>query len=95
MKTKVLREDLARFDTRLPKDQKLYFEKAALLGGYRNFTDFIIATLQEKAKKIIHESELIIASQKDSEIFFNAITNPDKPNSNLTQAVKEYQSLTK
>ena len=93
MKTKELIENWSRFDTRLPKVQKQFFEKAAQLGGYRTLTDFIITALQEKAKKIINENEQIIASQKDSDIFFNAITNPDKPNSDLSEAVKEYKSI--
>ncbi len=46
----------ARFDARLPKEQKDLFEKAAQLGGYRNLTDFVIRIAQEKAKKIIKES---------------------------------------
>ncbi len=32
----------ARFDTRLPKEQKEYFEYAANLGGFRNLTEFIV-----------------------------------------------------
>lgn len=40
-------KESARFDARLPKEQKLLFEKAAQLGGYRNLTDFIIHAVQE------------------------------------------------
>lgn len=50
-----IKHDKARFDTRLPLEQKQLFEKAAILGGYRNLTDFIIATVQEKAIEIIEE----------------------------------------
>ena len=42
----------ARFDARLPKEQKQFFEKAAFLGGYRNLTDFVVRVVQEKAKEI-------------------------------------------
>lgn len=83
----------ARFDTRLPKAQKDYFEKAAQLGGFRNLTDFVIATVQEKAKEIIAEREQIIASQKDSEIFFDAIFNPQSPNEELTKAAEDFKKL--
>ena len=85
--------DKARFDTRLSQDQKLLFEKAAQLGGYRNLTDFVLATVQEKAVSIIEEQEQIIASKKDSELFFDAITNPSKPNTQLKKAVKHYNDL--
>jgi uncharacterized protein (DUF1778 family) len=83
----------ARFDTRLSKDQKILFERAASLGGYRNLTDFVIAALQEKANQIIADQERIIASQKDSKIFFDAIINPPKPNKNLVDAAREYRAL--
>ncbi len=81
----------ARFDTRLPLEQKLLFERAAALGGYRNLTDFLILSAQEKAKQIILESETIIASERDSEIFFNALTEPDIPNKKLSKAAEVYK----
>ncbi|MEN2434279.1 DUF1778 domain-containing protein [Weeksellaceae bacterium A-14] len=80
----------ARFNARLPKEQKQFFEKAALLGGYRNLTDFVILAVQEKAQKIIQEKERIIASNRDSQIFFDAITKSKKPNEALTNALNDY-----
>ncbi len=80
----------ARFNARLPKEQKQFFEKAALLGGYRNLTDFVILAVQEKAQKIIQEKEQIIASNRDSQIFFDAITKSKKPNEALTNALNDY-----
>ena len=56
MATKELNTKNARFDTRLPKEQKVFFERAAQLGGYRNLTEFVVITVQEKAKEIISES---------------------------------------
>jgi uncharacterized protein (DUF1778 family) len=93
MATIDIKHEKARFDTRLPKEQKMFFERAARLGGYRSLTDFVILAVQEKAKKIISEQERIIASQKDKEIFFNAIVNSPKANNNLTDAVNEYKTL--
>lgn len=80
----------SRFDARLPKEQKQFFEKAAYLGGYRNLTDFIIRVVQEKAKEIIKAKEQIIASERDSQIFFDAITNPQKPSETLKNALTDY-----
>lgn len=90
MQIKAATNESTRFDTRLPKEQKAYFEKAAQLGGYRNLSEFILSTAMEKAKEIISENERIIASQRDSEIFLNAIFQQIKPNSNLIEAVNEY-----
>ena len=86
-------KEQARFDARLPKEQKQFFEKAAYLGGFRNLTDFIILTVQEKAKEIIAEKEQIIASERDSKIFFEAITNPKKPSETLKKALEDYNDF--
>ena len=83
----------ARFDARLPKEQKQFFEKAAYLGGFRSLTDFIILTVQEKAKEIIKEKEQIIASQRDGQIFFDAITKPKKPSKALVNALEDYNAF--
>ena len=87
------KKELTRFDTRISKEQKFIFERAAALGGYRNLTSFIIATLQGRANEIINQQEQILASNKDSEIFFEALTNPTKPNSDLLLAAQEYNKL--
>lgn len=83
----------ARFNARLTKEQKEFFEKAAELGGYRSLTDFVILTVQEKAKEIVHEKEQIIASERDSQVFFDAIINPNKPSKALKSALKGYNSF--
>ncbi len=88
-----LKSDKARFDTRLPKEQKLFFERAARIGGFRNLTDFMIKTVQKRASEIIAESEQIIASQKDKEIFFNALMYPEPPNEELTAAAEDYKKI--
>ncbi len=93
MHTTTLSTKNARFDTRLPIEQKKLFEKAAQLGGYRNLTDFVVMTVQEKAKKIIAEKERIIASERDSKIFFDAIFNSTEPNNDLKKAVNEFEKL--
>lgn len=93
MATKEIKRETARFETRLPKEQKNLFKRAALIGGYSSMSDFIVKTAREKAVEIIAESEKILASKRDSEIFFDAITNPPKPNEELKKAAKEYKKL--
>lgn len=82
----------ARFDTRLSKEHKELFEKAARIGGFSSLSEFVINTVKKRALKIVQEQEQIIASEKDREIFFNALTHPPKPNKQLRDAAKEYQS---
>lgn len=86
-------EEKARFDTRLPKEQKLFFERAARIGGYRSLTDFVILAAQSKAKEIIEEREQVLASKRDSEIFFDAINSTIEPNNDLLDAANEYKTI--
>lgn len=91
MTVNTLNKAEARFDTRLPKEQKELFEKAAKLGGFRSLTDFVISTVQEKAREIVSEREQILASERDAKIFFEALMNPPEPNSALKAAAKKYK----
>ncbi|MFA6404059.1 MAG: DUF1778 domain-containing protein [Salinivirgaceae bacterium] len=91
MKTATIEQ--TRFDARLPKEQKQFFERAAYLGGYRNLTDFVILAVQEKAKEIIKEKEQVFASERDSQLFFDAITKPSKPSETLKKALDDYNAF--
>lgn len=93
MATKELNTKTARFDTRLPEEQKILFERAARLGGFRNLTDFIVMSAQEKAQEIIDERERIITSQKDSEVFFDALANSKAPNKELLKAANDFKAF--
>lgn len=85
----------ARFDTRLSKQQKDFFEYAASLGGYRTLTEFVIASAQERANKIIEEHNRVITSMNDQELFFNQLINPSEPNEYLKSATSRYKDLVK
>jgi uncharacterized protein (DUF1778 family) len=93
MATKELNLKDERFDTRLPKEQKVFFERAARLGGFRNLTEFVVTAANQKAKEIISERKRVIASEKDSEVFFNAVLSPKAPNSELLKAADEFKAL--
>lgn len=90
METKTKSKGTARFDTRLSKEQKEYFEYAAKLGGYRTLTEFFIHSAQEKARMIVQEHQNIIKSERDRDVFFNALLNPEDPNQELLQAAEHY-----
>ncbi|MGZ3756215.1 MAG: type II toxin-antitoxin system TacA family antitoxin [Mucilaginibacter sp.] len=81
----------SRFDAKIPRVQKELFEYAASLGGFRTLTDFIINAVQEKANAIIQEHNTILASEKDRELFFNALMNPPGPNQKLRDAAERYK----
>jgi uncharacterized protein (DUF1778 family) len=90
---KTIEREQSRFDTRLSKEQKHLFERAAMIGGYRNLTDFVIATVQNKAKEIIEERERIIVTQRDQAVFFETLSSPPRPNKKLLSAKKAYTKL--
>jgi len=84
-----------RFDTRLTKEQKEFFEYAATIGGYRSLTEFVLVSVEERAKKIVEEHNKIISSKRDQEVFFNAIINAPKPNEALEKAAARYNDMIK
>jgi uncharacterized protein (DUF1778 family) len=83
----------ARFDAKIPKEQKEFFEYAANLGGYRTLTEFVLFSVQERANKIVEEHNKIIASKRDQDIFFNEIIKPSGPNDTLKKTAIRYNEL--
>ncbi|AXJ02094.1 Uncharacterized conserved protein, DUF1778 family [Cyclonatronum proteinivorum] len=82
-----------RINARVPRQQKQFFEQAAQLGGFRSLTDFILHAAQQKADLIVSEHQTILASKRDQEIFFEAITSPAEPNKHLKEAADRYKKL--
>ena len=54
----------------------------------------MILTIQEKAKEIVREKEQIISSERDSQIFFDAIINLNIPSETLKNALEDYNVFT-
>jgi uncharacterized protein (DUF1778 family) len=78
-----------RLEARISVDQKQLFQHAADLLGC-TLTEFAIYSLQEKAKQIIQEYEMIQLSCHDQEAFVQAMLKPSKPNQTLTKAFKRH-----
>jgi len=87
--------EMTRFDARLSKQQKEFFEYAAKLGGFKSLTDFVLSSVYERAKKIVSEHNQILGSQKDQEIFFDALMNPPQANEYLKNASVRYEQFLK
>lgn len=81
----------SRFDTRLSKEQKDFFEYAAGLGGFRTLTEFVIFSAQQQANSIVEKHNTVLASKRDREIFLKAIMNPPKPSKSLRKAAVRYK----
>ena len=88
-------QEKARFDAQLPNTQKKYFEYAASLAGHRSLTEFVLSAAQEKAEEIVDHHESLFASERDKEIFFDALLNPPAPNQALKSAMNDYKEEAK
>jgi uncharacterized protein (DUF1778 family) len=82
-----------RFDVRLPKEQKEFFEYAATLGGFRTLTEFVIFSGAQQASQIVEKHNSILASKRDQEVFFSALMNPQAPNTRLKEAVARFKKV--
>ena len=79
-----------RFQTRMPYHvhEKLV-HASEILGATLN--QFIIQSALEKAQAIIEQERVLKLSQKDAEVFFEAIENPPQPNKELVKAAIAYK----
>ncbi len=85
----------ARFDMRISEKQKELYKKASEIKGFKSISNFIKSTMNEKVESIINENERILASEKDKEVFFNAIFSNIEPNEKLKNAAKTHKKLIK
>ncbi len=81
----------ARFDARLTKSQKEFFELAAKISGFKSLSEFVIHSTQQVANSIVEKHNAILATEKDRNVFFDTLVNPPKPNKSLKEAAKNYQ----
>ena len=80
----------ARFDARLTKSQKEFFELAAKISGFKSLSEFVIHSTQQAASSIVEKHNAILATEKDKKIFFDALVSSPKPNKALKEAAKHY-----
>ncbi len=63
---------------------------ADLVGATLN--QFLIQSALEKAENIIEKDKIIRLSNKDAQVFFNALDNPPEPNIKLKNAFENYKN---
>jgi uncharacterized protein (DUF1778 family) len=84
----------ARLEARMSQETKDLVQKAADLEG-RTLTDFVIASVQAAAYKVIEQHQTLKLHREDSEAFVNAMLNPIAPNKALKAAfVRHDQEIT-
>ena len=82
-----------RLETRVTADQKTLIERAAALQG-RTVTDFVLASVQEAARRAIEDHQRLDLSVRDSEAFVQAMLNPQPVNDRLRDTVRRYRRAT-
>jgi len=90
METQIRKDD--RIDIRVSPEEKKIFQRAHKLSGDKTFSGFVTRIIRAKSLQIIEENERILASERDKEIFFQAIFANKVPNRVLTDAAKKYKS---
>jgi len=71
-------------------EQKAVLQQAATLSG-RTLSEFIVASAQEAASRVIQEHETIRLSRAEQMAFVTALLNPPAPNERLRQAAAAYR----
>jgi len=79
-------------ETLVSPEIKALWQKAAELEG-QTLTDFVIASVQEAACKVISQHKTLKLNLEDSEAFVDALLNPPEPNNTLKAAALRYQQI--
>ena len=80
----------ARLEARISGEQKAFLQQAATLSG-RTLSEFVVASAQEVATRVIQEHDTIRLSQAEQLAFVSALLDPPAVNSRLQQAVADYR----
>ena len=79
----------ARLEARVSAAQKNLLQQAAALSG-RTLSEFVVASAQDAARRLIAEHESIRLSRDEQMAFVRALLNPPEPNARLKRAAKAY-----
>ena len=80
----------ARLEARISAEQKTVLQQAAALSG-RTLSEFVVASAQEAARRVIQEHENIRLSRAEQIAFVTTLLKPPAPNKRLRQAAAAYR----
>ncbi len=81
-----------RIELRVSSTDKRIFKRAQKLSGDKSFSSFVVRIVKKEAEAIVSKNDRIIATEKDRQVFFDAVFGNIKPNKNLVAAAKRYKS---
>ena len=79
-----------RLEARLSLEQKALLQRAAALSGC-TLSEFVVASAQEVANRIIQEHETIRLSRAEQIAFVSALLNPPEPSARLRKAAAAWR----
>lgn len=82
----------ARLEVRVSGAQKGLLQRAAVLSG-RTLSEFVVASAQDAARRVIAEHESIRLSREEQRAFVEALLQPPEPNARLKRAARAYRSI--
>ena len=87
------RSRTVRIDLRLPAEQKLLIEQAAIQSGQTVSNSVLGATIR-LARKVLREAAVVELSSRDRDSLLAALDNTKaKPNASLRRAAKRYKAV--
>lgn len=82
----------ARLEARISKDLHAQLKRAAELQG-RTMTDFVVAAVEDAARRAIEQAEIIRLSLADQQRFADALLSPPPASPALKRAMKRHDEL--
>ena len=80
----------ARLEARVSPTQKSVLQRAAALSGH-TLSEFVVASAQEAASKVIQAHELIRLSRAEQTAFVKTLLAPPAPGAGLRKAASAYK----
>ena len=80
----------ARLEARISVEQKTVLQRAATLSG-RTLSEFVVASAQDAATRVIQEHETIRLSRAEQIAFVSVLLKPPAANARLRQAAAAYR----
>ena len=80
----------ALLEIRISVEQKAMLKQAAALSGH-TLSEFVVASAQEAASRVIQEHETIRLSRAEQIAFVSALLDPPPPNARLRKAAAAYR----
>ncbi len=82
----------ARLEARVTEEQKQLMERAAFWRG-QNLTEFMVSVLAEASMQIIKDRELIELTDRDRQVFADALLNPPTPSDRAYADAQWYEQM--